>query len=221
MKQTAHGIWLPDRDKHFAEVLSHPKKKSDWGRYQTHIYRMVMEHLDEHHRRVAVDVGAHVGLLSIQMAEHFKYVIGFEAWEENAKCFRRNVEAPNVRLINRALGNKCGGATLRIIPDNSGANFIENTNATPHPVAGELWNVPMQRLDSYDLQDVDLIKLDIQGYEEQVLLGAQDTIMRNKPVILIEEVGLSGDDRAIHLLSTWDYQEAERWTKDRVMIWQG
>jgi FkbM family methyltransferase len=224
MKQTEHGIWLPDRDEHFAEVLSHPKKKGDWGQYQTHIYRMVLksvwERPPEARWRTAVDVGAHVGLLSMQMAPDFQRVIAFEPSADNAECFKLNVEAPNVTLYPVALGARMGAAALRLGRNNTGDNRVEVNGPPDYPV-GELSKVRLHPLDMYELEDVDLIKIDVQGYEAEVLRGACDTINKNKPVLLIEEVGLGGGEHAIYLLNEWGYQEAERWTKDRVMTWQG
>ena len=99
MKRTPHGVWLPDRDTHFNGCLSNPKKKGDWGLYQPHIYRMAIKSVDANSRRVALDIGAHVGLLSMQMAKDFTGVVAFEPWDDNAECFDKNVEDPNVQRL--------------------------------------------------------------------------------------------------------------------------
>jgi FkbM family methyltransferase len=46
--------------------------------------------------------------------------------------------------------------------------------------------VPVKNLDDYNLDNVALIKIDVQGYEPYVLDGAKQTILKNKPVIFIE-----------------------------------
>lgn len=220
MKQSSHGISLPDRDAHFEDVLSRPKKKGDVGLYQPHIYRMVLAQLDPDRRRLAIDVGAHVGLLSLQMAEDFERVVAFEPWGENEECFVANLRGrENVTLHNAALGDHNGTCQLRIVPHNSGANFID-AGQPPHKWAAELVECQMRRLDSYGYVP-DLIKIDVQGYEEQVLRGALGTIESCRPMILIEEAGLGDDEAAIRLLEKWGYEELCRWTKDRVMAWGG
>jgi hypothetical protein len=45
----------------------------------------------------------------------------------------------------------------------------------------------MEALDSFELADVDLIKIDCEGYEENVLRGAEQTIRRSQPVICVEQ----------------------------------
>ena len=37
------------------------------------------------------------------------------------------------------------------------------------------------------LTDVDFIKIDIEWYENQVVLGAKETLLKNKPIIIVVE----------------------------------
>jgi len=46
--------------------------------------------------------------------------------------------------------------------------------------------VPQKTLDSYNYTDVDIIKIDVEGYELQVLEGATNTIAQNRPIVQIE-----------------------------------
>lgn len=46
--------------------------------------------------------------------------------------------------------------------------------------------VEVKTLDSFNLNDVDLIKIDVEGHEKRVLVGSLDTISRCKPILLIE-----------------------------------
>jgi hypothetical protein len=46
--------------------------------------------------------------------------------------------------------------------------------------------VPMITVDSLGLDDIDLMQLDLEGYEYDALVGAKETIERNKPVIIVE-----------------------------------
>jgi hypothetical protein len=57
--------------------------------------------------------------------------------------------------------------------------------------------VPVFTLDGFDFQDVDYIKIDVEGFEKKVLLGGVRTIERCNPVIVIEQnhVVLEGEEQ--------------------------
>ena len=72
------GIWLPDGEKHFPEWMSKNGELIDGrGTYQIRKLREAMKWV--RHWRLAVDVGAHVGLWSMQLAARFGHVQAFEA----------------------------------------------------------------------------------------------------------------------------------------------
>lgn len=48
-------------------------------------------------------------------------------------------------------------------------------------------DVEMRTLDSFQFADVDFIKVDCEGFEENVLVGACDTILRCHPTIIVEQ----------------------------------
>ena len=47
-------------------------------------------------------------------------------------------------------------------------------------------SIPVKTLDSYNLTDVDVIKIDVEGFEVPVIEGARQNILSNKPWIQIE-----------------------------------
>jgi hypothetical protein len=46
--------------------------------------------------------------------------------------------------------------------------------------------VDVDTVDNYGFDDVDLIKIDVEGHEQFVILGAVDTIKRTKPILIVE-----------------------------------
>lgn len=131
--------------------------------------------------RMAVDVGAHVGLWTRMLASKFSHVTAFEPVAENFACLQQNVTLPNVVLENAALGAAPGLCAMALPPDgNSGCWRVE-------PDGRE---IELKTLDSYRLNEVDLIKVDVEGFEGEVLRGARETLQRWRPTVVLEENGL-------------------------------
>lgn len=179
MKQH-HGIWLPDCDNDWLEKYV----ETDGSiAYQGDRLASALTHCA--HRRVAIDAGAHVGLWTHQLARHFNYVFAFEPVPANAECWLMNCSGLKGRtdLIQSGLGAASGVMTIRR-PSRSNSWTLAERDA---PTAVE--RVFVTTLDSAMLTGVrvDLIKIDVEGWEYEVLQGAQKTIARCRPVIVIEE----------------------------------
>jgi len=86
--------------------------------------------------------------------------------------------------------------SFTIAPSNTGMNQVKDSG-------DDIYYVPMIALDSLALTDIDLIELDLEGYEYDALLGAKETIERNKPVLIIENAA----DEVKQFLSTLGYVE--------------
>lgn len=175
------GIWLPDGEKHFPDWMTKNGELVDGkGTYQIKKFRAAMEHCRQF--RVAVDVGAHVGLWSMQLAKRFELVTAFEPVDAFRRCFELNVPElmGTVTLHNYALGAGFGHVSMKIPPLEGGLD----TGGTH--VGGE-GDIEMRTLDSFGMTDVDFIKIDCEGYEHHVLEGARETIKRCRPTIIVEQ----------------------------------
>ena len=140
-------------------------------------------------RRRALDIGAHIGLWTTQLALRFKHVDAFEPERVNFGCLKANaLEFDNVTLHETAVGADHGRCRVVNLGANSGCGFV--TRGGDSPI------VP---IDSFDFQDVDFIKLDIEGYEGRALTGAVDTLKKSKPVVFFEDNGLG----AVHFGPAW------------------
>lgn len=130
--------------------------------------------------RTAVDVGAHIGIWTNELANRFDTVWAFEPNAENFECLRQNI-GTRAHLQNLALGEgfDTGGVTLPP-GGNSGMWHIDP--------AGD--GVTVRRLDDYMLECVDFIKIDTEGYEGKVVQGARRTLNACRPVVFFEDNGL-------------------------------
>lgn len=93
----------------------------------------------------------------------------------------------NVRCIRTALGSGTsqGSVDLHCASENLGWNTLV-TEKCDDDNAGHIETVPIAALDSFEDINPSFIKIDVEGYESQVLIGGMDTIKRNMPVMLVE-----------------------------------
>jgi FkbM family methyltransferase len=124
---------------------------------------------------VAVDIGAHCGLWSMHLLDYFERVVAFEPVEEYRSHFVRNVRGDYL-LYPYALGEKEEKVALTHSEGLSGHTYV---------IPGD--EVDVVTLDSYNLHDVSFIKVDCEGFEYFVLKGGENTILENKPVIIVEQ----------------------------------
>jgi FkbM family methyltransferase len=179
--RSAYGWVLPASDKHFAKYLAASPKVEGRRMYQPQHIQQSMQFCRL--RRTAVDVGGHVGFWSYYLALQFSQVHAFEPNELFAQCFERNVKAKNAKLHRVALGDVERKISLVVDPANTGATHVR---------PGEEGTIPMRRLDDFGFEDVDFMKVDVEGYERQVLEGARETLLRCRPIVIIEQKEFAG-----------------------------
>jgi FkbM family methyltransferase len=157
-------------------------------------------------RRTAVQAGGNVGIWPMHLSKYFNHVHTFEPDPANYACLLRNVaRIPNISSTRVALGDRETIAVLQVVQGNSGASYLES------PGSGV--GVPVITLDSLNLSDVDLLQLDVEGFELQALKGARETIRRCAPLIVLELKGLGerhgySDADVIEYLSTLGYTQS-------------
>ena len=82
----AKGVILPSNERKFQNYLN---KKGEYQKEQMNLALLI----DSSERTCAIDVGAHVGLISRFLAEKYKTVLAFEPSDINRACFNQNVTA--------------------------------------------------------------------------------------------------------------------------------
>ena len=93
------------------------------------------------------------------------------------------------RIETVALSSSAGTGVMRIpyVGGAYGGSLGSLSDlAVPDEIVSSSYDVELSTLDSYGFDDVAFIKIDVEGHEEAVLAGADDTLIRAKPVLLIE-----------------------------------
>ena len=160
--------------------------------------------------RVVVQAGGNVGVWPKNYAKFFGQVYTYEPDKWNWECLRRNVTEPNVFTFNAALGAAPGRVSIQAVIDNCGANF---------GVPGD--EVEVVTIDALELQTCDLIQLDIEGFELEALKGAERTLLRCSPLVILEQKGHTErygttDSQVNAWLKQRDYQIITRRHRDTV-----
>ncbi|MDA0941961.1 MAG: FkbM family methyltransferase [Proteobacteria bacterium] len=215
-KKYIYGWWLPKEDQHFEGYFSQSVQVGDKRLYQPQHIDRCFHHI-KNRKHTAIDVGGHCGFWSFYLGGNFKKVYAFEPVEIFRECFKKNIPHGNVELLPVALGNENGFVSMNIELENTGATHISsNTN--------DLNKVELKKLDDYELTDVDFIKIDVEGYENKVVLGAKETLLRNKPIIIVEQKGFS--DRfnetqfeAVDTLKSYGAKVVDQVVKDYILSW--
>lgn len=209
------GWWFPDGESHLPQWMANPKVRMILnGRAAYQGQKQAAALAECKFFRTAVDVGGHIGLWSFNLAHRFKEVHAFEPVAAHRECFTRNIEPlTNVTLHPLALGAQQGSVSIRTEPTSSGDSRVDGDG-----------DIPMVTLDSMDLEDVDLIKIDCEGYELHVLRGATETLARCRPVVIVEQkpghgvkFGL-GDKDALPFLESLGYRTVREMSGDFICV---
>jgi FkbM family methyltransferase len=138
-------------------------------------------------RRNAVDAGANKGTYTYFLARLAKHV---HAFEPNPKMFQilRRSTARNVTASPIALSNEAGTAELRIPRQRKGGYSNQGGSLSSAKISRNYKSVVVEarRLDDIELGDVGFIKIDVEGFEQEVIDGAAATIKRCRPTMLVE-----------------------------------
>jgi len=138
-----------------------------------------------------IDIGANIGLMSIYFNKiHNKPVYSFEANPETFKILNDNIELnniENIKTFNMGIGDKQD--KLKFFPNininRGGASFINRSNNED-----KFYEVELNSVDNlnniFPSQGNSLIKIDVEGWELNVLNGSLNYIKKHKPIIIIE-----------------------------------
>ena len=149
--------------------------------------------------KIVIDIGANIGSFSLYAAAlGAKKVYAFEPVKATYELLKENIRNNNfgdiIIPINKALGEK--EETKQIFFSNAG-DVGATMNQQMRKDNVKSINIDIIPLDKFikenKISRVDFIKMDVEGYEEQVLLGAKETIKKWKPILSFSAYHLPTD----------------------------
>jgi FkbM family methyltransferase len=184
-----------------------------WPHWRYHTETETLDWLRQH---VAsdwncVDVGAHVGMYTAWLADHCAHVVAVEPHRPAVQMLIDTLRYNNLhaRIVPKAIAAEPGQKAANLCL----AGDLEST-------AGE-WTFTTIDEVCADMARVDLVKIDVDGYDYAALQGAQQTIQQHRPAIIVEcrdksltLFGASVADIAAYLKEcgyTWHVADERNW----------
>jgi len=196
-----NGIWLR---------LHRPSWQSVYDRYEPYMARVLRDELRA--GGTFLDVGAHYGLWSLYAASlvgargcvvSLEPSEAFDVLKANASGY------PRVNALRMGAGSQDGEATFFGQGTSKGGSFVDQVTRInqhyEHEVPVTSYRVPIRSLDSL-VRELDLrptlVKIDVEGFELEVLTGAKGLLQETRPTLAVEihppQLEMSGgSDRAV------------------------
>jgi FkbM family methyltransferase len=161
--------------------------------------------------RTAVDIGAHVGISVHQWAPLFEHVHAFEPMVDHFECLTLNTATlGNVSRHNCAMSNQSAmlKGAYRTMKNSGSFQLVDDEFVAVNHKKARIYDIPSKRLDEFKLDNVDMIKIDVEGWEFEVLKGAEQTIRQSKPVLMVEYTHGGGkENKSMHSYDVNEYLE--------------
>lgn len=136
-------------------------------------------------KRVALDIGARWGEWTRMLIPQFEHVYCFEPHEARHKYIPENCDMSKIALFGCCLGEKEEDVTMY-----GGCIYEDKAHVKDHIEKPKKLSVKKSlRLDDLEIDNVDFIKIDVEGFELPVIKGGINTIKKCKPIICLEQNG--------------------------------
>lgn len=163
--------------------------------------------------KVAIQAGGHSGLYPLALSKIFESVYTFEPDHDNFLSLALNTaQNSNIYKLQAALGRSPQFIDLNRKSGGSGSHYVDGNGM-----------IPMLTVDICEFEACDLIYFDIEGFEHEALMGAERTIQRFRPVIVLEDkghaerFGVPSSEAVDHLVERHHYDVAARSNKDVIL----
>ena len=136
-------------------------------------------------KALCLDIGANIGNHSLFFSTIFNKVIAFEPYEKAFDLLKINSsQVDNIQVNNFGFSDASRELPAQIVFGNIGATSIVSSPEQSNTI------LKVETLDSFvkenSLEGISFIKIDVEGHEYSVLVGAEDTLKKENAVISLE-----------------------------------
>jgi FkbM family methyltransferase len=159
-----------------------------------------------------LDIGANIGIMAAHLSKSFPncQIHAVEPMKDNIDVLNKVlINSSNVLLYEVAVGNEEGEATM-ILPVQGktkmqGLSHIKTKEITEWNEGTE-YKVPLTKLDNLILADeIQGVKMDVENFEYQALLGAEQIFRKNRPILYVELWDNQNRQNCFELLKSWGF----------------
>ena len=164
--------------------------------------------------KIIVDAGANIGTSSMFFAERFPEarIFALEPENENFRLLKMNTDRyPNVIPIQAALWKEDGVRPIQDRLTGPWGYTISEVPGKTHPTEQKIASITMETfMKKYDIETIDLLKMDIEGAEKEIFENSEGWIDRVKVITVeLHDKFISGCSRAFYL-ATKDFSTFEK-----------
>ena len=167
-----------------------------------------------------VDIGGNIGSFALRFARKAVRgrVVSFEPHPATFAKLKANKALngiANLEVVNLGIGAEEAVHRLhQVVENNSGMNrIITGAEVDPSLPFAEIKVVPLAKgLVGTAISQVDLLKIDVEGFEDAVLQGSEEIIRRDRPMLFVEVIDANLRENAssarqlVDRLMGWGYQ---------------
>ena len=170
--------YLPD-DKYVGQRVAQEK-------YEPYLTKLMLSKISE--GSVVLDIGANIGYYTVLFAEKTGKtgkVIAIEPDPINFEILQKNIKENNLRnvvAVQAAVGNENKKMKIYESKENYGDHRMWGNGLAVSVFCRKLDDL----LKELEYEKIDFIKMDVQGFEAEVIEGGKNIIEKNKPIIFFE-----------------------------------
>ena len=163
----------------------------DGKMWEPHITNFVKLYNNFYNIENIIDIGANFGYHTLFFSKEVKGVVfAFEPQIQNFQLLQNNITCnfiQNIQNYNVACGDTECDVKMDIINNNSNKSQLNMGDFTPDVNHSQFFSITKSvLLDYFDFPQIDLIKIDVQGWEKKVLLGCKELLQKYKPILIVE-----------------------------------
>ena len=168
------------------------KDKKVW---EPHLHKIFEKYITEN--SVVIECGCHIGTHTVVLSSLCSKIYGFEPMPQTHMLLMKNIELNNIKnavIYKKGVSNKEGFTKYAWTEHgNIGASSLDDNPMGKPPNHSYVIDcrdisssIELTTVDSMELDKLDFMKIDVEGYETLVIEGAMNTIIKFKPVIVME-----------------------------------